>query len=278
MRLRAGAQQLEARLVADLHPPARQQRDAAAQVGELRALAEVQLRAGRAELVVEMVDLRILLLADVAVPADRRVAALAAPSSVGGKTFGVVNTGLRRSSRMPVCCSTASSRWCRRPCARAPRPSCAGGARPGRGCRCARWRRENGAAPPPAGRPAAANRRRSAPAARRLRAGPGRPWRSSGLRLSTSMQLARRVDAHPVAGLHHLARMRRPAFGDRDAGEHGALHHHRIGHAEDEGLRRDFLPLDVVERPAGGDAALGGRERSRSCRRCSCPRACGRAW
>ena len=42
-QLRAGAQQLEAGLVADLHPPAGEQRDAPAQVGQLGALGEVEL-------------------------------------------------------------------------------------------------------------------------------------------------------------------------------------------------------------------------------------------
>ena len=64
--LRAGAQQLEAGLIADLHAPAGEQRDAAAQVGELGALGEVDLRARRAQLIVEVMD-RVVLLADVAV-------------------------------------------------------------------------------------------------------------------------------------------------------------------------------------------------------------------
>ena len=67
-QLRAGAQQLQAGLVADLDPAAGEQRDAAAQVGQFGALGEIELRAGRAQLVVEVVDLRVLLLADVAVP------------------------------------------------------------------------------------------------------------------------------------------------------------------------------------------------------------------
>src|SRR5205823_1002341 len=75
-------------------------------------------------------------------------------------------------------------------------------------------------------------------------------------------QLTRRVDAHPVAAAEHFARMRRPACGDRDAGEHRALHHHRIGHTEYERFGSDFLPLDVVKSPAGGDAAFGGRKKT----------------
>ena len=63
----AGAQQLDAGLVADLDPAAGQQRHPAPQVGQLGALGEVERRAGRAHLVVEVVDGGVLLLADVAV-------------------------------------------------------------------------------------------------------------------------------------------------------------------------------------------------------------------
>ena len=42
-QLRAGAQQLESRLVADLHAAAGEQRHAAAQIGQLGALGEVEL-------------------------------------------------------------------------------------------------------------------------------------------------------------------------------------------------------------------------------------------
>src|SRR6185436_20090293 len=66
-QVRTGAEELDPGLVADLHPSARQQRDAAAQVGGLRALAEVEVAALRAELVVERVQLAVLALADVAV-------------------------------------------------------------------------------------------------------------------------------------------------------------------------------------------------------------------
>ena len=52
----AAAQQLEAGLVADLDAPAGEQRDPAAQIGELGALGEVERRAGRAQLIVEVVD------------------------------------------------------------------------------------------------------------------------------------------------------------------------------------------------------------------------------
>ena len=66
-QLRARPQQLDPGLVADLHAPAGEQRDPAAQVGGLGALAEVELGARRAHLVVERVDLDVELLADVAV-------------------------------------------------------------------------------------------------------------------------------------------------------------------------------------------------------------------
>ncbi len=62
-----GAQQLDAGLVADLHAPAGEQRHAAAQIRALGALGEVELRARRAELVVEMMEPGVVLLADVAV-------------------------------------------------------------------------------------------------------------------------------------------------------------------------------------------------------------------
>ena len=64
---RACAQELESRLVADLDAPTGEQRHAAAQVGELRSLHEVDLRASRAELIVEVMDGREVLLAHVAV-------------------------------------------------------------------------------------------------------------------------------------------------------------------------------------------------------------------
>ena len=63
----AGAQQLDPGLVADLHAPAGEQRDAAAQVGRLRPLGVVEVAARRAHLVVERVQLPVRLLADVAV-------------------------------------------------------------------------------------------------------------------------------------------------------------------------------------------------------------------
>ncbi len=66
-QLRTGAEELDARLVADLDASAGQQRDASREVGGLGALAEVERRALGAELIVERVDLDVALLADVAV-------------------------------------------------------------------------------------------------------------------------------------------------------------------------------------------------------------------
>ena len=65
--LRARPQQLDPRLVPDLHAPAGEQRDAAREVGGLRALAVVELAAGGTQLVVEGMDVAVELLADVAV-------------------------------------------------------------------------------------------------------------------------------------------------------------------------------------------------------------------
>src|SRR5215207_5274294 len=62
----AAAQQLERGLVADLHPATGDDGDASPQVGELRPLAEVQVRALRTKLIVEVVDQRVRPLADVA--------------------------------------------------------------------------------------------------------------------------------------------------------------------------------------------------------------------
>ena len=67
MRLRARAQQLDARLISDLDASAGEQRDAASQIGQLRALEAIQLGARRAKLIIEMVNRRVALLADIAV-------------------------------------------------------------------------------------------------------------------------------------------------------------------------------------------------------------------
>ena len=66
-QLGAGAQQLQAGLVADLHAAAGEQRHAPAQVGQLAALGVVERGALGAQLVVEEMDRRIFLLAHVAV-------------------------------------------------------------------------------------------------------------------------------------------------------------------------------------------------------------------
>src|ERR1700716_2522275 len=65
--LRAGSQQLDPGLVADLDAPAGEERDAAAQVGRLCALPVIEVAALRTQLVVEGVQLDVGLLADVAV-------------------------------------------------------------------------------------------------------------------------------------------------------------------------------------------------------------------
>ncbi|TPW15190.1 MAG: hypothetical protein FD127_938 [Acidimicrobiaceae bacterium] len=63
----AGAQQLDACLVSDLHPAAGEQCHPAAQVGCLSSFGEVEVGTWGTHLVVERMDLRVLLLADVAV-------------------------------------------------------------------------------------------------------------------------------------------------------------------------------------------------------------------
>jgi hypothetical protein len=68
----AAPEELEARLIADLDPAAGQQRHGAPQIGELGALDEVELGAGRAELVVEVVQRGEVRLAHVAMlPLER---------------------------------------------------------------------------------------------------------------------------------------------------------------------------------------------------------------
>ena len=115
-QVRTGTQQLDAGLVADLHAPARQQGDAPREVGRLGALAEVEVAARRAHLIVERVDLDVVALAHVAV---LRLDDLAEAGIVldvllleGGGREHVRRgeDGLLRSTRMPVSESTASSR------------------------------------------------------------------------------------------------------------------------------------------------------------------------
>ena len=65
-KLGAGAQKFDARLVTNLQTAAGQQRDTPTQIRELGSLAEVQVAALGAKLIVEMVSGGIMLLADVA--------------------------------------------------------------------------------------------------------------------------------------------------------------------------------------------------------------------
>src|SRR5262245_5063651 len=66
-QVRPAAQQLQTGLIADLHAAAREERHPSGEVRQLSALVEVQLGAGGTELIVEVMDDRVLLLADVAV-------------------------------------------------------------------------------------------------------------------------------------------------------------------------------------------------------------------
>jgi hypothetical protein len=65
--MRARPQEFDARLIADFNAPTGKERDTAREVGEFRALAEVEFRAGGAELVIEMMNDRVVALADIAV-------------------------------------------------------------------------------------------------------------------------------------------------------------------------------------------------------------------
>ena len=134
IRLRAAAQQLEARLVANLHAAARQQRHASAQVGQLRAFAEVEGRALRTELIVEVMNQRILLLADVTVlqfcacevcarcgVRPVRTSLGRSNRRLGRKHVRAYGTrGLRRSVWIPVAARATWSRSTRAAFARAP--------------------------------------------------------------------------------------------------------------------------------------------------------------
>jgi hypothetical protein len=73
---RAGAEELEAGLVADLDAAAGEERGTAAEIGELRALREVEIAAGGTELIVEVMERGVVLLAHVAVPLFDRLAEL----------------------------------------------------------------------------------------------------------------------------------------------------------------------------------------------------------
>jgi hypothetical protein len=65
--MRARAQQLEPRLITNLDAAARQQRDTTAKVGQLGPFRKIERRACGTQLIVEVMNDRILLLADVAV-------------------------------------------------------------------------------------------------------------------------------------------------------------------------------------------------------------------
>ncbi|CEE58696.1 exported hypothetical protein [Xanthomonas citri pv. citri] len=95
-QLRTGAQQLQPRLVPDLDAPAGQQGDAPAQVCGFGALEEIQLRTGRAHLVVEMMQLGEFLLAHIAVAQLGRVRGLRRGSGVFAVVGIVQAGGMRR--------------------------------------------------------------------------------------------------------------------------------------------------------------------------------------
>ncbi len=64
------AQELETGLIADLHPAAREERDPAPHVRQFGPLGEVELATGRTEAVVEVMNRRVPLFADVAILRD----------------------------------------------------------------------------------------------------------------------------------------------------------------------------------------------------------------
>jgi hypothetical protein len=87
--MRATAEKLEARLVSNLDAATGEQRNTSAKVCQFGALAEVQLRARRAQLIVEVVDDGVFLLAHVAVQRLDGLAFLAILVNVlGGERLG----------------------------------------------------------------------------------------------------------------------------------------------------------------------------------------------
>src|SRR4051812_47075632 len=64
-KCRTGPQQFDAGLITDLHSAARQQRHTPAEVRRFGSLHKVELSARRAQLIVEVMNCRIRLLADV---------------------------------------------------------------------------------------------------------------------------------------------------------------------------------------------------------------------
>ena len=238
--MRAGAQQLEPGLIADLHAPAGEQRDAAAQIGELgRACGSSARRtagtAGRRS------DGR-----PSTSPCRRSSAAARWPRArfvgvtsfgskpSGGKTFGVVNTGWRRSARMPVSFSTLSSRFSRRNLLLARASTWpAGGACGRRGCAPSTRREESACAPP-----------RAAP--------------------QQTGDFRDRVE-HVGRGLELLAR-RRARVGRRAGGGHGlqrtASGRHRLPFLRGLLARPAAgAPFSSVPSPAAPRAASGRRRR-----------------
>ncbi len=67
----------------------------------------------------------------------------------------------------------------------------------------------------------------------------------------------RRVDAQVVARAQGLLRARLQAVQERHAGQHGALHHHRVGGAEEEGQGGHPPAHHVQQHPGSGDAPFG---------------------
>src|SRR5882672_11088464 len=65
--LRAGPQKFDTGLVANLDPPAGEERNPPTQVSQLRSFLEIQGGASRAELVIEMMNGRVVLFADVTI-------------------------------------------------------------------------------------------------------------------------------------------------------------------------------------------------------------------
>ena len=65
--MRARAEELDACLIPDFDAATREQGDPACEVRELAPLEEIQLRANRAELVVKVMDPRVILFADIAI-------------------------------------------------------------------------------------------------------------------------------------------------------------------------------------------------------------------
>ena len=107
-RVRAVAQQAQRDVHADLRAAAGEQRAAARQVGARLAPRVVARRAVRAELVVEDVDLRVVLLADVTRLRAQQRPALA-PRAAGRSGRPCVSSSIRPGAAVAVRASTAAS-------------------------------------------------------------------------------------------------------------------------------------------------------------------------